>query len=91
MNVFNFVTDSHAEQRMRDAESSGDRFPDPACAGPGPSPKGGTLRVTTPPGLVPTVRDGGEQAEAADKPRYYGKLVPSLEDLGTTTEGPGSS
>jgi hypothetical protein len=89
--MFSFFTDSHAEQRMRAAESSGDRFPDPAHASPKPSSKGETLRVPRHPGLVPSLRNAvatGEQAKAADKPRYYGGPVPSLRDLGTTTEGP---
>jgi hypothetical protein len=86
-------TDSHAEQRMRDAESSGERFPDPAHASPQPSPQDATLLVSRTPGLVPSLDavTTGEQAEAMDKPRYYRGPVPSLGDLGTTTEVPGLS
>jgi hypothetical protein len=54
---YSFI-DSHAERRMRDAERSGDRFPDYPPADPAPPPKGetGLLGVPTQPDAAPSLR-----------------------------------
>jgi hypothetical protein len=85
-------TDSHAERRMRDAERSGDRFPDYPQAAPGPPPKRetGTLYVSPHPDVVPSLRDAVAMSKLAKAGSAQGPPdtpVPSLRDMRTAAEG----